>query len=120
MVTWGKPCPVSDLFGRTGRELLARLDIPEAWSRTLEASLRLINQLDAEITAQERELRRLGADHRYIPLLTTAPGIAWVLGFTIASEVGDIALRLTQQADRLHRPPTLGSTSPASTTGADG
>jgi transposase len=43
------------------------------------------------ITAQERELRRIKADHPYIlPLLTTVPGIAWVLGFTIASELGEI------------------------------
>jgi transposase len=90
LVTWGKPCPVSDLFGRSGRELLSGLEIPEPWSGTLEASLRLIDQLDAEITAQEHELRRLGADHRYIPLLTTVPAIAWVLGFTIACEIGDI------------------------------
>ncbi len=27
----------------------------------------------------------------YIPLLTTIPGIAWVLGYTIAAEIGDIA-----------------------------
>ncbi len=40
---------------------------------------------------RERELRQLGADHHYIPLLVTCPGIAWILGFTIASEIGDIA-----------------------------
>ena len=38
----------------------------------------------------ERDLRRLGADHRYVPLLLTAPGIGWVLGYTIAAEIGDI------------------------------
>jgi hypothetical protein len=32
----------------------------------------------------------LGADHRYIPLLMTAPGIGWVTGFTIAAEIGEI------------------------------
>jgi transposase len=36
-------------------------------------------------------LRRLGATHRYVPLLTTIPGIAWVLAYTIAAEIGDIA-----------------------------
>ena len=40
---------------------------------------------------RERELRQLGADHHSIPLLVTCPGIAWILGFTIASEIGDIA-----------------------------
>ena len=34
---------------------------------------------------------RLGADHRYVPLLMTVPGIAWVLGYTIAAEIGDIS-----------------------------
>ena len=36
-------------------------------------------------------MRHLGADHAYVPLLMTAPGIAWVLGYTIAAELGDIA-----------------------------
>jgi transposase len=31
LVAWGKPCPVCDLFGNSGRELLARLEIPEPW-----------------------------------------------------------------------------------------
>jgi transposase len=90
LITWGKPCPVSDLFGRQGRELLRRLSIPEPWRSTLQTSLQLIDAIDAEITAQERELRALGADHPYVPQLTTVPGIAWVLGFTIACEIGDI------------------------------
>jgi transposase len=35
-------------------------------------------------------MRRQGADHRYIPLLVTAPGFGWVNAFTVASEIGDI------------------------------
>src|SRR5712691_11096979 len=49
-----------------------------------------IDLFDREITGIERELRALGADHRYIPLLVSCPGIAWILAFTIASELGDI------------------------------
>src|SRR5215210_3037647 len=90
LIAFGKPCPVSDLFGATGRELLDRLDIPEPWRGTIDASLRLIDDLDRQTADCEHELRRLGADHRYIPLLTTIPGIAWVLGYTIAAEIGDI------------------------------
>jgi Transposase IS116/IS110/IS902 family len=47
-------------------------------------------ELDREIGGCERELRRLGADHRYVPLLCTVPGISWVLAYTIAAEIGDI------------------------------
>jgi transposase len=91
LLTHGKPCPVSDLFGVRGRRLLARLGLPEPWQGTLEASLRLIDELDREIGECERELRRLGADHRYVPLLCTVPGISWVLAYTIAAELGDIS-----------------------------
>jgi transposase len=51
----------------------------------------LIDALDEQIAGIERELRRLGADHRYVPLLRTVPGIAWVLAYTIAAEIGDIS-----------------------------
>jgi transposase len=91
LLAHGKPCPVSDLFGASGRALLERLALPEPWAATVEASLRLIDELDAEIAAFEAELRRLGADHRYVPLLLTVPGIGWVLAYTIAAEIGDIA-----------------------------
>ena len=90
LLTHGKPCPVSDLFGVRGRQLLAQLGLPEPWQGTIEASLRLIDELDREIGDCERELRRLGADHRYVPLLCTVPGIGWVLAYTIAAEIGDI------------------------------
>jgi transposase len=90
LIAHGHPCPVSDLFGASGRALLERLAIPEPWQGTLHASLRLIDELEREIDELERQLRQLGADHRYIPLLTSIPGIAWVLGYTIASEIGDI------------------------------
>src|SRR5580765_6448145 len=79
LITHGKPCSVSDLFGVRGRQLLTQLDLPEPWQGTIEASLRLIDDLEHEISECERELRRLGADHRYVPLLCTVPGISWVL-----------------------------------------
>lgn len=90
LMTHGHRCPVSDLFGTRGRELLERLALPEPWDATVAASLRLIDDTEREIAAIERELRALGAEHRYVPLLMSAPGIAWVLGFTIAAEIGEI------------------------------
>jgi transposase len=90
LLAHGTPCPVSDLFGVAGRTLLQRLALPEPWAGTVEASLRLIDTLDGEIDELERELRRLGAEHRYVPLLRTVPGIGCVLAYTIAAEIGDI------------------------------
>ena len=90
LLACGRPCPVSDLFGQRGRALLERLRLPEPWQSTVQASLRLIDDCDREIDALERELRRLGASHPYVPLLLSCPGIAWVLAYTIAAEIGDI------------------------------
>jgi transposase len=90
LMTFGHPVPVADLFGAGGRELLARLALPEPWTGTLATSLRMVDELGAEIDACEAELRRLGADHPSIPLLLTVPGIGPLLAYTIASEIGDI------------------------------
>ena len=90
LIAFGHPVSVSDLFGVAGRELLAGLEVPEPWATTLATSLRFVDELDAQIDACEQELRALGADHPDIELLRTAPGIGWVLGYTIASELGDI------------------------------
>jgi transposase len=88
---FGHACPVSDLFGRRGRELLARLDFPDPWHSDVLCAVALIDELDRQIHVIERQLRALGADHRYVSLLETVPGIGWVLGYTIAAEIGDIA-----------------------------
>jgi transposase len=90
LLAHGRPCPMSDLFGAAGRQLIARLALPEPWAATVEASLHLIDELDEGIAACERELCQLGAKHRYVPLLLTVPGIGWVLAYTIAAEIGDI------------------------------
>jgi transposase len=91
LMSFGHPCPVSDLFGESGRAVLEGLALPEPWRATLEASLRLIDDHEREIVACEGELRLLGADHAYVPRLMSCPGIAWVLAYTIAAEIGDIA-----------------------------
>jgi transposase len=90
MITFGHPCPVTDLFGVAGRELLDRLEVPEQWCGTIDASLVLIDDLERRIAEINRELKAGGADHPYVPLLLTVPGIGWVLAFTIAAEIGDI------------------------------
>jgi transposase len=91
LITHGYACPVSDLFGSRGRQLLDGFQIPDPWRQTIDASLSVIDHLDRQIAQAERELRSLGADHPDVSLLVTIPGVAWVLGYTIAAEIGDIA-----------------------------
>jgi transposase len=90
LINFGQPCPVTDLFGLAGRELLGRLDLDEPWRQTVDASLHLIDELDYQIAELGKELRRAGADDRYLPLLMSVPGLGWVLAYTIAAEIGDI------------------------------
>jgi transposase len=75
LIAFGHQVAMADLFGVAARKLLASLDFPEPWLGHVQASLELIDDLDHRIGEIERWLRRCGADHRYIPLLMTAPGI---------------------------------------------
>ena len=63
---------------------------PIRGARNVDASLELIDDLELQIARLTVELKRQGADHRYIPLLVTAPGFGWINAFTVASEIGDI------------------------------
>jgi transposase len=90
LINFGRPCPVTDLFGAEGRGLLARLDVPEPWRSNLSASIELIDHLEDQIADINRRLRAGHADHPYVPLLMSVPGIRWVLAFTIAAEIGEI------------------------------
>jgi transposase len=91
LIAFGHQVPMADLFGAGGRRLLAELDFPEPWLSHVRASVELIDDLDRRIGEIERWLQRSGADHRYIPVLMSAPGIGWVTAFTIAAEIGDIS-----------------------------
>ncbi|HYZ29483.1 MAG TPA: IS110 family transposase [Thermoleophilaceae bacterium] len=90
LINFGEPCPVTDLFGLAGRQLLQRLELPEPWRQSVDASLHMIDELDLQIAELCKELRASAADHRYVPRLLTVPGIGWVLAYTIAAEIGDI------------------------------
>src|SRR5438477_2923389 len=55
LVAFGVPCPVSDLFGVGGRQLLRELELPEPWRGNVDASLALIDQLSEQINSCEAE-----------------------------------------------------------------
>jgi transposase len=90
LMAFGHTCAVTDLFGAGGRRLPGTLDFPEPWRAAVLDAVAMIDDLERRIAAIERELKVFGAEHRYVRRLVTAPGIAWVLGYTIAAEIGDI------------------------------
>jgi transposase len=90
LMTFAVPAVQTDLFGPGGRAHLARVGVPEPWASDVTAALAVIDHLDEQIAECERRLKVSGAEHPYLPLLMSAPGIGWVLGYTIAAEIGDI------------------------------
>ena len=90
LINFGRACPVTDLFGAEGRRLLERLEVPEPWRSNVTASVWLIDEFERQIADTNRRLKEGHADHPYVPLLMSAPGIGWVLAFTIAAEIGEI------------------------------
>ena len=69
---------------------MGELEIPEPWRSHVDASLVLIDDLEGPVTQIAKELRRSGADHRYIPILMSAPGFGSITSFTVACEIADI------------------------------
>jgi transposase len=90
LINFGRPRPVTHLFGAEGRRLLERLQVPEPWRGNVTAALELIDDLERQAAEINGRLKEGHADHPYIPLLMSVPGIGWVLAFTIAAEIGEI------------------------------
>ena len=90
LLAFGYPNRYSDLFGVGGREYLDELVFPDPWRDNVAAAKTLIDDLNTQIAEIDRELAAIAGTHRYVRLLRTAPGIGPVLGYTMASELGDI------------------------------
>lgn len=106
LVAFGVPCPVSDLFGGSGRLLLADLQVPSAWQFTLASDLAVMSSIEQQIEAVEEEIRSrfAGLDQlpssgeaadvarisQYVAHLQTMPGLGRILAPTVAIEIGDI------------------------------
>ena len=67
----GRP-PCSDLFGVKGRQWLAGLQLPEEERESVDAGIRHIEFLDAEITAVERLIAQQALARREIRRLMTS------------------------------------------------
>src|SRR5215203_1384541 len=70
---------------------LAEQGMPEVWLQSIQTLLGVIDDLDRQLAPLERELRPLARADERAKLLMTIPGVAELLGLTIASEIGDVA-----------------------------
>lgn len=85
----GRP-PVSDLFGVKGREWLRELELPIEESETVQAGLRHIEFLDAEIAAVDRLIATEALKSPQVRRLLTVPGVNVICAAAFLAAVGDV------------------------------
>ena len=91
----GRP-PCSDLFGLKGRAWLAELALPVEERETVDAGLRQIDFLDAEVAEVDRVIARHALQWPEIGRLMTVPGVNVTVAATFLAAVGDIRRSPTQ------------------------
>ena len=98
------PVPGSDLFGvAEPPELEANSSSPNRGTPTWSPPLRSSTSSTPKSSGANATCVAWAPIHRYVELLMTAPGIGWVLGYTIAAEIGDINRFASAKNSRLHR-----------------
>ena len=87
--TSGRPCPVSDLFGVEGGSCSSG-----SGGRRGGGERHRLGPADRRPRGSDRRgepaPQQGHAEHPYVPLSLSDPGIGWVLAFTIAAEIGEI------------------------------
>src|SRR6478609_12123881 len=97
----GVAVPMSDLFGVSGRELLATAALTVESRSRVESLLRVIGALDFEIDTYAKLVAgRLRTDPGY-HAIQAIPGVGPILAAVFVAEIGDIT--------RFHRPEQLAS-----------
>jgi transposase len=92
----GKP-PCSDLFGVKGRRWLAGLELPVEERESVDAGIRHVEFLDAEIAAVERLVAQQALAWPEIRRLMTVPGVNLICAATFIAAVGDPRRFLTSR-----------------------
>jgi transposase len=83
---------LSDIFGRQGRQVMARVleQLPSHTRYTTELLLAQLDQTEQKIQALEARMKKLFKETDQHALLKTMPGIGFILSVVILQEIGDI------------------------------
>ncbi len=82
--------PVSDLFGKRGRQWLRQIELSPAARVVVDTHLRLIEVLEGLIGDQEGALARAAAADARARWLQTIPGIGAYSAMVILAEIGEV------------------------------
>jgi transposase len=80
--------PFADLFGVTGRRWLTEVELPVEERESVDAGLRQIAFLDAEITAVEKLIAQQALSWPEIRRLMTVPGVNLICAATFLAAIG--------------------------------
>jgi transposase len=82
--------PVTDAFGKAGRQWLAELELPADERLTLDGCLRQVDFLDAEVAAIDRQIAKQALAWPEVLRLMTVPGVNVHTAATFMAAIGDI------------------------------
>ncbi len=94
----GRRSPVSDLFGRRGRQWLATVKLPAQARTSVNVCCQLIDSYDQEIEKQNLQLREKARSDSRARWLMTIPGIGEYSAMLLLAEIGDIGRFSSKQA----------------------
>lgn len=91
LTQWGLRRNLTALRKPGALEELAEQGVPDVWRQSIATLLGVIDDLDRQLAPLERELRPFARADERARLLMSVPGVAELLGLTIAAEIGEIA-----------------------------
>jgi transposase len=91
LTQWGMRRSLKALREPDALEKLAVCGVPGVWRQSIATLLSLIDDLDGQIKPLERELRPHARRDSRVKLLMTIPGVAELIGLTLACEIGTVS-----------------------------
>jgi transposase len=91
LTQWGLRRNLTALRKPGAIDELAEHGVPEIWRQSLHTLLGVVEDLDRQLAPLERELRPHARADPRVRHLMTIPGVAELLGLTLASEIGDVS-----------------------------
>lgn len=94
----GLRSPVTDLFGRRGRQWLATVKLPAQGRENVHACLRMIDHYGEEIQKQTLQLKEKAKTDERVRWLMTIPGIGECSAMMLLAEIGELQRFATKEA----------------------
>ena len=82
--------PVDSVFGAAGRRFLQTVDLPAVDRGRIDAALRLMDAVTAEVIALDKELRAAFTGDERTRRLMAIPGIGFLSAAVVLAEIGEV------------------------------